>query len=583
MRSIRKRCEALVSIAAAGAAFAILLNGIGCQSSLPAPIPSQATPEDAPRRGGTLRIASLGEPRGFDPATAADGLSATIVNLLFDGLVDYDDHNRIIPVLAERWEVTDAGRTYRFFLREGVRFHDGEELTADDVKRSVERALHPTTPSSWASQFAAIDGFERYTEKNEPHLDGVVVEGRYVVSFRLAHPDAAFLAFLALYPTRPVCRSGGDRVSPSWHPCGAGPFRLPPDGWRRGQSVDVVRHDAYFRPGMPYLDGVRLLLLVNPTTQRFKFLEGELDFFRDLSASDATRFRNDPRWKALGDDEVDRTVTGEAMNVEMPPFDNVEVRRAVAAAIDREHYRLLKPPAISVADQPIPPAVPGHDSAIRGQRYDYAAALDHMRRAGYPYDLATGTGGYPHVIEYLAYDAGFPVFSAQILQQELAKIGLRIEIKLLSFPAFIALTHKRKRVPFSLGSWDQDYPDASDFLDTLFSSETIAQEQSPNTSFYRNEELDSLLKRAREEQDEPARLRMYKTASQIVCDEAPWAFTHYYHYYSMKQAYLRGYRPHPVRVMYMASTWLDRAGVRTAQRAAPLFRDALGSIFGSGR
>src|SRR5258708_20506638 len=104
---------------------------------------------------------------------------------------------------------------------------------------------------------------------------------------------------------------------------------------------------------------------------------------------------NDARWKPYGDLEADKLVGGEGMNTEMPPFDNVEVRRAVAAAIDREHYRLLKPTNLVVATQVIPPFVPGYDPHFRGQSYDYEAALDHMKRGGYPYDPATRTGAYP--------------------------------------------------------------------------------------------------------------------------------------------------------------------------------------------
>ena len=579
MRSIRRKSD-VVSAAVALTAVALLLNGVACNSTLPAPLAAAHGDDAAPARGGTLRLATLGEPKGFDPATASDGISRLVINMLFDGLVDFDEHGRIVASLAERWEITNAGKTYRFFLREGVRFHDGEELTADDVKRSVERALHPSTPDAWASQLAALAGFDAYTEKRAAHLDGVVVEGRYVVAFELSRPDAVFLPMLAFYPLRPVCRSGGDRYSPTWHPCGAGPFRLPPDGWRRGEHVDLVRHDGYFRPGRPYLDGIRLTVATPPLTQRFKFEQGEIDFYRDMSGADLARFHGDRRWTPFGDDEASQSTTGEAMNVEMPPFDNIEVRRAVATALDREHYRLVKPGALTIANQPIPPSVPGHDETLAGQRYDYAAALEHMRLAGYPYDPKTGQGGYPREIEYVAYAEGLPRYTAEVLAQELAKIGLRIRIKLVSFAAWTSITHKRKATPFAVGSWDLDYPDPSDFLESLFASESINEDNSSNISFYRSAHLDDLFKRGRAEIDPDARARIYREASQIVCDDAPWAFTHYYHYYSVHQPYLRGYRPNPVAVMYMANTWLDRAGAAVATRSAPLFRDALGSIFG---
>src|ERR1019366_4491597 len=104
--------------------------------------------------GGVLRLASFGDFRGgLDPATNSDALAGGAVEMMFAGLVDYDETAHVVPDLASRYEVSDDGLTYRFFLREGSRFHDGDEVTADDVRRSIERALHPSTPNPWASAY----------------------------------------------------------------------------------------------------------------------------------------------------------------------------------------------------------------------------------------------------------------------------------------------------------------------------------------------------------------------------------------------------------------------------------------------
>jgi ABC-type transport system substrate-binding protein len=537
--------------------IALLAAGLlACTQRLAAPLPS-AHPDDAtPRRGGTIRIAAFADPRSFDPATASDGLSAQVDELLYAGLLDYDANMRLVPDLAERWEVADAGKTYRFFLREGARFHDGEEVTAEDVKRSAERALHPTTPNPFASVYENLKGYADYTENRAAHLAGVVVEGRYVVAFRLAKPDATFLSTLVLPVLRPVCRSAGGRYADTWQPCGAGPFSLA--AFQRGTSARLVRHEGYFRPGEPYLDAVEWMFSMPVGTQRLKFEVGDLDILREQSTADLVRFQNDPRWRPFGEIEAETAVYGEGMNVEMPPFDNVEVRRAVAAAIDREHYRLLRPASLSVATQLIPPGVPGYDPTVNGQRYDYAAALEHMRRAGYPFDPATGRGGYPVHVEYLISPQGLFEYQAQVLKQELAKIGIRIDIRIASWPAYLAATHRRGRVPMAPQSWTMDYPDASDFYESLFTSQAINEEDSNNTSFYANREYDALVANARRELDPEARRRLYAKAGAILCDEAPWAFTHFYHYYDVRQPYVHGYKPHPIWMEDVAHTWLDR-------------------------
>ena len=549
------RMARAAAIAGAVAAFGA---AAGCHESLPDPIPAEHGEAATPQRGGTLHLASFKDIRNLDPAGPSDGVSGQPQHLIFAGLIDFDDHGQIAADLADHWDVEDAGRTYRFFLRHGVTMQDGEELTAGDVKRSVERALHPTTPNPNASYFEGLSGYTAYAAGKAEHLDGVNAEGRYVVTFRLNEPDATFLSILALNTSRPVCKTGGDRYVDTWLPCGAGPFKMTPGGWQHGTSLRVVRHEGYFRAGLPYLDAVEWTFNMELLSQRFRFEAGELDLLRDLTQADQARFALDPRWKPFGSADADTIAYGESMNTRMPPFDNVEVRRAVAAAIDREHYRLLKPAYMTTLTQPIPPDVPGYASDVPGQRYDYAAALDHMRKAGLPYDPATGRGGWPEPIVYPLYDQGLTVYTAQILQQELAKIGLRLELRLVSWPAFLALQQRPGGAAMSQGNWGMDYPDPSSFFEPLFTTSSIGPESSFNTAFYSNPRLDDLVGRARRELDPVVRRAMYREASAIVCDEAPWAFTFSYHFFNVRQPYVRGPLLHAVWAVDPTRTWLDR-------------------------
>jgi ABC-type transport system substrate-binding protein len=477
---------------------------------------------------------------------------------MFAGLVDLDDHAAVVPDLAERWAVEDSGRTYRFFLRTGVLMQDGAELTADDVKRSVERALHPSTPNPNASYFEGIIGYHAFAEGSADHLAGVTVDGRYVVAFHLDAPDATFLPMMTMHSLRPVCRTAGDRYDDAWLPCGAGPFKLLPGEFQRGTSLRLVRHEGYFRPGLPYLDAVEWLTNVQPLAQRFRFEAGEIDVLRDLSQSDQHRFAADARWRPFGAARGDVRTYGESMNTRMPPFDNVEVRRAVAAAIDWEHVRLLNPAYLTLSNQPIPPGVPGHDPAVSGQHYDYAAALEHMRRAGHPYDPLTGKGGWPDPIVYPIYDRGLLVYSAQVVQQELAKIGLRIELRLVSWQAFLALQNRPGGAALSQGNWEMDYPDPSSFFDPLFTTSALPPSGN-NTAFYSNARVDDLVARAHRDVDPEHRKALYREAADIICDEAPWAFGYSYHEYILHQPYVRAFAPHPIWPLDVARVWIDRS------------------------
>jgi ABC-type transport system substrate-binding protein len=556
----------------------VLLWSVACNPPAPAPQPTAHPGDETPRHGGTLQLASFADIRGLDPATASDALSGEALEVIFAGLVDYDAKANLVPDLASHYEISEDGLVYRFFLREGVLFQDGTELTASDVKRSIERALHPSTPNPAASLYSAIAGYDGYVAKTAPHLDGVAVEGRYVVALRLKERDARFLFAFAMLPLRPVCKSAGDRYVDSWQPCGAGPFKVLPGGWDRGRSLTLMRHEGYFRPGRPYLDSVSWTYNVNRASEAYKFQDGDLDSTRDLGEGDVHRFANDPRWEPFHAYEPPRNVVGESMNTEMPPFDNVEVRRAVAAGIDRDHYRLVKPASIMPATQLIPPAVPGYDPSFRGQTYDYTAALDHMRKAGYRYDPLTGEGGYGAVIPYYTYAQGSGLYTGQVLQQDLAKIGLRIELRLVNFPTFLALNQRRKQAPMGAPGWLMDYPDPSDFFDFLFSSEAINDEDSSNSAFYKNPRLDEILVRARREIDPRVRMKLYGDANRIVCDDAPWAFTYFFRYFVIWQPYVHGFGVHAVWTSYAADAWIDRREAQASRDFHPLWPNELASL-----
>ncbi|MFO0739869.1 MAG: ABC transporter substrate-binding protein [Labilithrix sp.] len=547
----------------------------GCSHELPAPQETGRSP--APKRGGIVDLATFGDIRAVDPANVADGLAPQILEQMFAGLVDYDLEGKLVPDLAERWEVSDDGKTYRFFLREGVKFHDGDEVTAADVKRSVERVLHGSAPNPYASYLSMLVGFDELNGKKAETMDGVVVEGKYVVAFRLKEPDSTFLPLAGLLILRPVCKSAGNRYSDTWHPCGAGPFKLPPSGWQRGRTLTLVRHDAYFRPGLPYLDGVRWVFHENQNTQTYRFLRGELDVLRDFVTPELLRFQADPRWKAFAEYDADHQIIGEAMNTEMPPFDNVEIRRAVSAAVDRKQMEAVRATNLHAANQLIPPGIPGYEPDIRGQESNLAEALEHMRKAGYPYDPATRTGGWPKVVPYLVYKQGLQEYTGQILQQQLEKIGIRIEIRVVNYPTFMALRNRRGASAFGPGFWIMDYPDALSFLEPMFHSRAISAEDSNNWSFYANPRFDELVDRAHHELDPTRRQKLIHDAQGMLIDDAPWAFTTTFRYYTQRQPYLKDHKTHPMWQHDLRAVWLDRAAGPVGARA--LFSpNALGAL-----
>jgi ABC-type transport system substrate-binding protein len=548
MRSIRRTTELIALFAALGVNFA-------CQSSVKDPIGVRR--EVPPQRGGTLRGASFVSVRSLDPAAAFDAASNMMGRLIYDQLVSYDASGKLVPQLAEHVDISSDGKRYTFTLRPRVLFHDGRELRAADVKRSLERALHPDTPCPVASYYERIAGYRAYHDGKAGELTGVEVTGERTLVITLSEPDATFLHVMALPTVAPLCELAGGRYDRNFArtPCGTGPFVLVE--YEPNQRVLLKRHEGYWQKGKPYLDAIDWQLSMQQFAQRFKFERGDLDYMRDFTEADSSLFRASPAWRGLGEWEKPLMVNGLFMNAEMPPFDNRHVRRAVSFALDRQALAAVYPGHVTPRLRIVPDALLDPGPPSRGQRYDPARALEEMRLAGYAYDPAAKTGGYPHEIPYLTVPDSFSQGSAEIYQQQLAKIGIRLRIELVSFPTYLARATRRRTVPMAFIGWSADFADPATFLEPNFSSAAIQDEESMNMPFFSNSRLDALLVEARRSTDPVHRATVYRQAEDIVLEEAPWAVTYAFRYFELWQPYLHGYRPHPILVQDVRNAYFD--------------------------
>ena len=545
----------------------------GCDAAVPAPIGlGSEGHEGPPERGGWLHIATAFDARTLDPATGFDEVSGTVEQLVFAKLLDFDPSGKgFVPDLATSWRTSDDGRRVTFQLRQGALFHDGTEVRAADIKRSIERTLHPDTPCPASAFYERIEGYREYVDRKAPHLAGVVVEGDYVLAIALSEPDATLLSVLALPFMAAVCRSAGERYDASFarQACGAGPYRL--QSWEPGRQVRVERFDGYHDRSRPYLDGIEYSFGVPGFSQRLKFERGEIDFIRELGESDQIRYLASPLWKDRVAWEPSRSVYALFMNTEMAPFDNREVRRAVASAIDRAQIVSLRPGTNRVAERIVPPDVPGHDESP-GQRFDLGRALDLMRQAGHPYDPATGRGGIPGEIPYLVNAGSFDLEAGQVIQQQLARIGIRIRLRPVGWPAYLAQSSRRHTTVMGSDGWSADFLDPSNFFEPLFSRQAISDEESQNRSFYASATLDEKLERARRETDPGRRLALYHEAENQVLDDAPWAVLYSTRILDAWHPYLHGYLARQTR---LAFTWIDR---RARDRRSSMLSPASGRL-----
>lgn len=562
------------------AALGLGLVALARPGSLAPPIPAASADERAVS-GGTLELATYVSIRTLDPAIAYDEAATAIEELIFARLLTWDAEGKLIPELAESYVASNEGRTYTFALRRGVLFHDGSELRAADVKRSLERTLHPKTPSPAASLYASLSGFAAYHAGKAPELAGVRVLGDHTVAFDLVAPDATFLPLLTMAFAAPVCSSMGASYESSAAavPCGAGPFRVA--SFESDAGVRLTRHAGYFRPGRPYLDGIHWRASVRTTTQRYLFEDGELDLLRDMSTADVAAFTRDPAWEGRGVWTTKKATQALFLNTELAPFDDVHVRRAVAFALDPAVLAKIRVEVFPLG-RVVPPSIPGAAGGAPLRRHDLAAALEQMALAGYPFDPATGRGGYPEPIEFPAVGDSFDQQIAEVFQQQLARIGLRVRLRIVTYPTFLAEVGRRRRVAMGITGWNADFPDASNFFEPTLSTEAILDEGSANIAFFANPRFDEVLKRAHGEADRAVREGLYDEAERIVADQAPWIPLYGTRAHEVMHPYVRGYTTHPFVPSRFAEVWLaPRAEARRATR--PLRRLPLAFVpFGLG-
>ena len=518
-----------------------------------------------PVRGGTLMMWEEARVRMLDPHAAFDEISGVLIRMLFDSLYSYDYALKLVPAIASALPTISAdGRTLTVPIRRGVRFHNGRVLTARDVVWSFERMLHPDLNSPGAPYYRAIVGLTAYRAKRAPHIAGLSAPDEHTFRIELTRPDQSFAFTLAMRFASPLAREEVERPGADMkrRPVGQGPFRLVT--WDPGVRLVLERHRRYYDPERPYLDSVVFEEGLKRDTAFMRFRNGEVDIVPRMSPAD-TMFVRSGGFQAFSGLGPQADVYGFFLNVELAPFDNVHIRRAVAFAIDRERWARARNGAIRPAGQLLPPKVMGHDTALPHLQYfDLARAKAEMAAAGHP-------DGLDEPVTLWTSDGSTARLYGQLLQADLSKIGIEVQIKSVSFPVYLEETGKPKTAQMVSGGWVMDFPDPSNFLN-LVSSAARSEHDSINKSFYSDPKLDALLDRAIVERDAVARAAMYREANDFVAEAAPWAFFCNTQAMQAWQPYVKGFRPHPAYWLAINDVWLDLPRKRIAQAGR---RDAL--------
>ena len=392
-------------------------------------------------------------------------------------------------------------------------------MTADDVKYSLDRVTNPETQSPGAGFFSSIKGYDDVASGKATSLAGVAVIDPYTVKIELSHPDATFLHVMAInfsfvVPKEEVAKWGADFGK---HPVGSGPFKLAE--WTLGQRLIFERFKDYWEQGVPKLDQITFEVGQEPVVALLRLQRGETDIPGDgIPPAKFLEVTKDPTYKDLIIEGGQLHTGYITMNVKMKPYDNVDVRKAVNMAINKDRIvRIINGRAV-IANQPLPPSMPGYAKDYKGYQYDPEAAKALLAKAGLADGFAT---------ELYVYNTDPNPRIAQAIQQDLAAIGIRAEIKSLAQANVIAAGGEPDQAPmiWSGGmAWIADFPDPSNFYGPILGCDG-AVKGGWNWSWYCNADLDAKAEQADSIVD-PAkadeRIQMWRDIFLSIMEDAPW-------------------------------------------------------------
>ncbi len=511
------------------------------------------------------------EPSGIaslDPAQASYQAAWWAGQQLFNGLVDFDSALRIVPAIARAWSVDDSRRRWRFYLRTDVWFHldpcfgerGSRRCTAEDVRYSIERILDARTrsPGLWVflDRLVGARAFHQATMqgRSDTHCAGIRVTSDSSIEFELVEPFAPFLALLAMpyawIVPREAVECYGDQFGQ--HPVGTGPFRF--GWWAYDRELVLERNERYWRydekgDRLPYLRRVRIRFIRDQRTEFAEFRRGSFSMLSGLDPAFAAAVLTpdgalapayQTRYRLLAAPALSTEYYGILLDTTLagahgsPLARSRVLRQALNYAIDRERIvrYVLRGTAVPARGVLPPPLA---DSDTPCYRYDPARARRLLAEAGYP-----NGQGLP-VLRLMLSTNVRTLSVAEVIQQQWAEIGVRVEIQQVEFPRLLAMVRAGELALWRT-SWIADYPDPENFF-ALFVSKNAAP-RGPNTTRYRNRQFDALYAEA--VQGVSQRGNHWVLLEQIIVGDAPWIFLYHARIVRLVHPFVEGLHVDPL-------------------------------------
>ena len=474
--------------------------------------------------GDTLVVGSPTDAVSLEPHRTNDAASALPMFQIYDTLVKLSPEMTIEPSLATEWTQVDD-YTLEFKLREGVKFHNGEELKASDVKFTFDRHINPETAAPAAfmlSTVSEVKVIDDYT------VQFITSEKCASLLYNLTHVDMGILNEKA------VTEAGDDYAN---NPVGTGAYKFV--SWKKNQEICLTANEDYFGEKAK-IPNITIRIIPEGATMIAELQTGGVDIALNVGSQYVPMFAPGTGMKLEQFNTF--TVKYLAFDERVAPFDNPLVRQAINYATNKE--AIVKVAYADCAEPlsgPLPQNINGYNPDLTPYPYDVEKARELLAEAGYP-------DGFTSTL-YIS-DKEIDTKLATVLQAQLKDVGITVDIQVIEWGTFLQKT--AEGLPMFLLGWTTVTADADNGLYANFHSSAWGSQG--NRCFYKNEEVDRLLDEGRAEFDQEARTKLYQEACQIIYDDAAWDFL-------AAELYNLGLRDNVQGFVPMSTTFFDLSTV----------------------
>ncbi len=498
---------------------------------------------EQPAYGDALIVGSIGEPSILIPMLAGDSASHEVAGLIFNGLVKYDTDLSLIGDLAESWDISDDGLTITFHLRKGVKWTDGVEFTANDVMFGYKTIIDPKTPTAYKEDFLQV--------KKAEVLDKYTFRVTYKKPFA---PALSSWGNLPILPEHLLKGKDITKVDFGRNPIGMGPFIF--EKWEPGQRIVLKANPEYFE-GRPYIDYYIYRIIPDQATMFMELRAGGVDLMgltpiqyrRQTSTEFFKKNFQKFRYPVFA-------YTYLGFNLKHPFFKDIRVRKAIAYAIDKkEIIDVVLFGLGSVATGPYVPNTWPYNPNVKRYEYNPAKARQLLQEAGWRDTDGDGwldkDGKRFEFTIITNMGNSLRERTATIIQWRLKQIGIKVNIRLIEWSAFINEFIDKRRFEAVILGWSIGFD--PDQYDIWHSSKTGEKEF--NFISYKNPEVDRLLEEGRRTFDIEKRKKAYFRIQEILAEEVPYVFLYVPDALPIVHKRFKGIRPTPIGISYNLHKW----------------------------